>query len=59
MILFILTSGSFLMRIINTDPEDMALFLALFVWWPATVGQIIYLDNLGPVTVCRSCDEKS
>jgi hypothetical protein len=48
MILFFITSASFLVRIINTDSEDMPLFLALFIWWPSTVWQIIYLNIQTP-----------
>jgi hypothetical protein len=65
MILFFITSASFLVQIINTDPEDMALSFALFIWWPSTVVQMFYLDNLAPVTYPRSkplrhsCDGKS
>ena len=43
---FIITAASFLVRIVNTKAEDMPLCLALFMWWPSTACQLMYLDNL-------------
>lgn len=44
-IIFLVTLPTYLLRVINTELKDMALFWALFLWWPSTVWQITYLDN--------------
>lgn len=63
MTLYFTTFTSFLVPVYNTRSEDMPLFCTMLAWFTSIFSQVIYLNNLAPITYsydelqCSFCNE--